>query len=157
MNLPALTGILAIILGMIYSIQAYNLPRATVGNPMAPVIFPLVLGIIMVIFGIILFVKESKKGMKAVDKKEDQKEGISSSSKLIIITCLSSIVYALLFERIGYVLSTFIFMGTILFSLNGKKKWKLNIIVAVCFSVGIYFIFLKLLSIPLPMMPVFDI
>lgn len=158
MNIGAITGLLAIIIGGIYSISAYNLPRATVGNPIAPILFPLGLGVTMFIFGIILFIKETKneRGL-AKEKRKNQKKSLSSSGKLVIITCLSSIIYALLFERIGYVLSTFLFMGLILFAINGKANWKTNVLVAVCFSVGIYFIFLKLLSIPLPALPVFDI
>ncbi|AZO94861.1 tripartite tricarboxylate transporter TctB family protein [Halocella sp. SP3-1] len=158
MNIRVISGLLAIIIGCIYSILAYNLPRATVGNPIAPILFPLGLGVTMLIFGIILFIKESKKERGLTEeKRKNQRKVILSSGKLVIITCLSSIIYALLFERIGYVLSTLLFMGLILFAINGKENWKINVLVAVCFSVGIYFIFLKLLGIPLPSLPVFDI
>lgn len=156
MNYPAITGIAAVILGAIYSIGAYLLPRASIGDPMAPVRYPLGLGIAMIIFGIILYLKEIKKG-PLVTKTNDKKEGISHSTKLITITCVAGVVYALLFEHIGYVLSTIIFMLSILFALNGKAKWKLNVLVAVIFSVGVYVIFVKLLAIPLPVIPILEI
>ncbi len=160
MNFQAMTGIAAVIIGIAYSIQAYHLPRATVGNPLAPMVFPLILGLLMLVCGIILLVKEGmkKKEVTADQEKEKAKpKGLTRSTKLIIFTCVSSVIYALLFERIGYVLSTLLFMSSILFALNGKEKWKTNIIVATCFSISIYVVFLKLLSISLPLMPILEI
>ena len=45
------------------------------------------------------------------------------------------------------------FMISMLIIVNGKKKWKVNIIIALAFSVGIYIIFSKLLGISLPQIP----
>lgn len=157
MNLPALTGIISIIFGVIYGIQAYNLPRANVGNPIAPILFPLLLSVFMIICGIVLFIKETGKKEAVKEKKQDAKKGMTHSTKLIIFTCVASLIYALVFEGLGYVLSTILFIGSILFVLNGKQNWKVNMVVAVCFSVGIYFIFMRLLAIPLPMLPILEI
>ncbi|MGE4283524.1 MAG: tripartite tricarboxylate transporter TctB family protein [Clostridia bacterium] len=157
MNLPALAGIITMLVGLVYSIQAYNLPRASVGNPVAPLYFPMGLGILMIIFGAILFIKESRKGGLVLKEKAETKKRMEPATKMIVVACISSIIYALIFEKVGYVLATIFFMSTMLFTLNGKKQWKTNMIVAVCFSIGIYVIFLKLLGIPLPMMPILEI
>ncbi len=150
-----MTGLISTAFGVIYSIMAYMLPDATIGNPMEPKIFPLMLGSGTTICGILLTVIEGRK--KQAVKETKKANGLSHDSKLIIYTCFVTLVYALLFERIGYVLSTIIFMNAMLFALNGKEKWKTNLIVAAAFSIGVYVIFLKLLAIPLPMMPILEI
>ncbi len=152
-----LTGLLSTALGIIYLVMSYMLPDATIGNPMEPKIFPLMLGIGVTICGILLILSESKKKTTAEEIKNEKNKGLSHDSKLIIYTCVVALVYALMFERIGYVLSTIIFMNAMLFVLNGKQKWKTNLIVSMAFSIGIYVIFLKLLAIPLPMMPILQI
>ena len=73
-------------------------------------------------------------------------------SGMIAYTCVSGVIYALLFEHAGFVISTYLFMMAML-SLTNKKKNVQNAIVAVVFSVGIYLIFTRALGIPLPKMP----
>ncbi len=50
-NLSALSGIVSIILGIVYIIQTLALPRASIGSPMSPLYFPLGLGVSMVVLG----------------------------------------------------------------------------------------------------------
>ncbi len=140
------------LIGIVYSIQSYQLPRAAVGNIMAPVYFPLGLGILMFIFGLVVFVQTLvKEGWK--DKNTEKQKGISYTTKLITYTSLISVIYALIFDKAGYVLSTIFFLGAILFVVNGKRQWKMNLIISISFSLGIYIIFSKLLGIILPQMP----
>ncbi|AET69874.1 Tripartite tricarboxylate transporter TctB family [Desulfosporosinus orientis DSM 765] len=160
MNINKLTGIIVTAVGVIYSVLAYTLPRASIGKPMDPIIFPLALGICMTLCGILMLATMGKekdaKESKAI--KKPSSKGISLDGKLIIFTCAMGILYGILFEPLGYVLSTIIFMGALLFAINdGLKKWKTNILVAIGFSVVIYVIFSYLLNIPLPMMPIFEI
>lgn len=153
-----LTGIVMAAIGIVYAVIAANFPDATIGSPNAPKIFPMALGILLAFCGILLILTEKgKKETTDAKPAEKVKFKISQDTKQIIFTCVAGIVYALLFNVIGYVLSTILFMGAMLFTLNGKEKWLINIIVAVAFSVGVYFIFLNLFGIPLPMMPILEI
>ncbi|MDK2809967.1 MAG: putative tricarboxylic transport rane protein [Petroclostridium sp.] len=153
MNTGSITGIVTIAFGVVYSILAYNMERSSIGNPLEPMMFPLILGICMIICGILLFVGEVRKKEQKKVEKDSAKKGLSYDTKLIIYTCAVSLIYAFLFEEIGYVLSTTLFMCAMLFALNGKEQWKTNIAVALGFSIGVYIVFMKFLSIPLPMMP----
>lgn len=104
----------------------------------------------MTLFGVVLLIKgliESKNQEAAKNKLS-----FSYTAKLITYTSIVSIIYALLFERIGYVLSTILFMGAILFVVN-QKQWKTNLIVSITFSLVIYTVFSKFLGISLPIMP----
>lgn len=154
MNRSVLTGIAAMILGSVYSYQSYQLPRATIGKEMAPLYFPLGLGLLMFIFGMILLIQAwSKGGMKRDSVDREKSIGFSYTAKLITFTSVISIIYALLFDVIGYVFSTILFLGAILFVINGKTQWKVNMIVSISFSLSIYIVFSKFLGIILPKMP----
>lgn len=164
MNLNRITGIVITAFGVIYTVLSYNLPRAVIGKPMDPVIFPLILGIGMTLCGILLLLEKGKQkegAPKVKEAKEAKKftlKGMTQDTKLIIFTCATGILYGLLFEPLGYVLSTIIFMGSLLFAVNdGIKKWKTNVLVAVGFSLCIYVLFYHFLGIPLPMMPFLEI
>lgn len=159
MNKSKLTGIITTTFGIVYTVLSLSLPKASVGNPIEPIIFPLICGVGMTLCGFLLLITERKKWADEEKKevKKEQKE-ISLDTKLIIFTCAMGILYGLLFDKIGYVLSTTLFIGSLLFALNdGLKKWKTNILVAIGFSVGIYVMFNYLLGIPLPMIPGLDI
>jgi putative tricarboxylic transport membrane protein len=64
------------------------------------------------------------------------------------------VLYVFLFERLGYLFSTFLFLVTVLFLFNGKGKWKSVLALAAGFSVGVYVLFGSVLNIQLPRMPV---
>ena len=154
MNRSALTGIIAMLLGVIYTYQAYHLPRATVGNVMAPVYFPLGLGVLMFIFGLSIFIQTwIKAGIMNASEKQEKKWALSYTAKLITFTSVISILYAILFDIIGYVFSTILFLGAMLFVINGVKQWKVNAIVSITFALSIYLVFSKLLGIYLPRIP----
>ncbi|GBF12486.1 tripartite tricarboxylate transporter TctB family protein [Tepidibacillus infernus] len=153
MNTTALTGIVSILIGIVYSIQSYQLPKATVGNAWAPIYFPLGLGVLMAIFGVVMLVQGLAKGKANNGEQKQGKMKMTYTAKLIAFTSVVSIIYALLFDRIGYVLSTIFFLGAILFVVNGVKQWKTNMIVSISFALGIYIVFSKFLGIILPKMP----
>lgn len=152
MNATALGGIISIILGIAYGAQALALPRATIGDPMAPIYFPMGLSVLLIILGAMLVLQEMKKG-KIFDINKIKGTKLSYTGKLIAYVCAVSVLYALLFERIGFVFSTFLFMEAILLAINGKKQWVTNTIVSACFSIGIYIVFAKLFGISLPITP----
>lgn len=153
MNLSALAGIFATILGILYTIQALILPEAAIGNPLAPKIFPIGVGLLMTLFGVILSVKEIRKlGLRT---KNSNDKGNNENLKLIVYISLTCILYGLIFNKLGYVISTIVFLELILLLFNGKKNWKTNTIISVCFSVFIYIVFSKFLGVTLPATPFF--
>lgn len=151
MTINVITGILSILIGVGYSYLAWTLPRATVGNPMAPSIFPLLLGAGMTLMGCILLIQENVHASKK--EKKTVSLTFTSYGKSIATVTLLCVLYAFLFERIGYLLSTFLFLGFILYMFNGKERWKSILGISLGFSVGVYILFGEVLSIQLPRMP----
>ncbi len=154
MTITFVTGIAAVVLGTAYTYQAFIMPRAPMGEPTAPMIFPAILGVFMTILGAVLIVQEEMK-RKETPKDEVRKVSLSLTvyGRSIAIVAFMCLIYVLLFERIGYVFSTFLFLATVLHFFNGLVKWKTTLVVSVSFSVGVYFIFSVLMGISLPTTP----
>ena len=154
MNYSALSGVVSVMIGIIYTAQAYMLPRAAIGKPLAPLVFPLGLGSLMILFGALQIIRSVRVGEFAgFGAMKGQKPTVSYSAKIIAFTCVVAIIYALLFQRIGYVFSTIFFLGSMLFAINGVARWKTNLAVAIVFSLSVYILFSKLLGLILPRMP----
>ena len=145
----ALVGFTALFLGIVYAIQAFNLPKAMIGNPWAPVYFPIGLGILMACLGLLQIVLEARKGLTNLEGVKRPKFQ-ASSLKLIFGAAALCILYALIFERLGFIISTLIFLGALLFLINGPKAWKLNSILTAGFTFGAWYMFVKLFQINLP-------
>mgnify|MGYP001123945697 CR=1 FL=1 len=153
-NWDSFTGLVSIAFGTIYGIATWNMPRAAFGNAMDPLYFPLGVAGVAVVIGIILFAKsnfsasiQALKNLLAEDtiKKKDRRR--------VLYTCLVGVGYALIFERLGYVISTFVFMFAMLTITSGWQRWLRSLIVALLFSCCIFFVFSTLLSVSLPPLP----
>jgi putative tricarboxylic transport membrane protein len=151
MTINVVTGILSVLIGVGYTYLAWTLPRATVGNPMAPSVFPLILGGGMTLMGILLLIQENARG----SNKEGRRVSFTLTlyGKSIAAVTLLCVLYAFFFERIGYLLSTFLFLVAVLYLFNGKERWKSILGISLGFSVGVYILFGEVLSIQLPRMP----
>lgn len=151
MTINLVSSIITIAVGLTYMIMAFNFPDATVGRPMEPKIFPIILGIALTILGFALLVDELKNSKNKESKeKETIKISFGNNGKKIAITVVNAIIYALLFNILGYVLSTIIFLEIELLIFGGLKSWKVSTIVSVLFSVIAFLIFNTLLGLYLP-------
>lgn len=149
MTINLVSSIITIAVGLTYMIMALNFPNATVGRPLEPKIFPVILGIAMTILGFTLLIDELIKNSKSKDK-ETIKLSFGNNGKKITITVINAIAYALLFNILGYVLSTIIFLEVELLIFGGLKSWKISTIVSVIFSIIAFLIFNTLLGLYLP-------
>ncbi|WP_010529789.1 tripartite tricarboxylate transporter TctB family protein [Lentibacillus jeotgali] len=137
-----------ITIGIVYLVLTFNLPRSRTGDPTAPLYFPLLIGGILVLFSIIYFVQEWR---KRDEKFEAFKALFVGRTPFIIVSTLIMIfVYTFLFERIGFLFSTIIFLTALLFIVNGRKPWIKNILISVLFSVVFWYAFSELLNVSLP-------
>ena len=151
MTINLVTSIITIAVGLTYMIMAFNFPDATIGRPMEPKIFPIMLGIVLTILGLALLIEELIKNSKNKDaNKETIKLSFGNNGKKIAITVINAIIYALLFNILGYILSTIIFLEIELLIFGGLKSWKISTIVSVIFSIIAFLIFNTLLGLYLP-------
>lgn len=140
--------IFLILLSCSFLIGSFNLPKANLGNPNGPLYFPIGLSVLLLIFSILYLFQE----LKTLDKENKKiKQMLSGRTpKLIGLTVLLGVGYSLIFEQLGFLFSTVLFLGALLFVVNGKQKWKANIIVTICFSFLSWYAFSVLLGVSLP-------
>jgi len=136
------------IIGVVFLIGSINLPKAKLGDPNGPLYFPMLICILLTILSLVYFFQEWKVRKKEIEEVKLLVQG--RTPKLIISTVVLILIYTFLFERIGFLFSTIIFLGGLLFTVNGKKRWLQNILVSVLFSFISWYGFAKLLQVSLP-------
>ena len=137
-------GIFGALLTAIYGFSTFSATGAGATFLSGTKIFPMMVIILTGVLSAVIFLQDhmgKEKGKKLdIDKK-------------VIVTIGKStaifVVYTLIFEHLGYILSTVVLLMGLLSILN-KGKLKQNIIISVAFSAIAYFVFSKLLAISLP-------
>ncbi len=149
----AVTGIVVTLMGVIYLVMSLLLPRASIGNAMDPLYFPMGLGVLLVLIGLLLFLKSDRTVIKlAIASMFVKSDKDREVSRMVFLTCVTAVLYGLLFEHLGFVIATFGFMMSVLLITNGKK-YLVNTLVAGIFSISIFALFNYALGIPLPGLP----
>ena len=149
----ALMGLVVAILGVIYLIFTMNLPNAAIGNANEPKYFPLLIAGILIIVGIVFVFKSGVSNIPiAMNNFKQSFIEDKDTNFMILLTCIGSVVYALVFRKLGFVFSTFFFLSLLLY-ITRKEKLIANTVVAAVFSMTIYLLFSKLLGVSLPPMP----
>lgn len=117
--------------------QAFDLP--------GPGFFPLVLGVLLAILGASLLIKPWVEGRKAKESKEKPPgvgtaEAVFWMNKRAFSVLVSLVIYSIVFERLGFLLSTFLFL-VLLFRGISSQRWTISLITAVSVSLVSYLIF----------------
>lgn len=136
-----------LLIGLLFVIESRSISQSAYGSSVGPNIFPLALGIILILLSIRLLFETMK--YKHVS---GTKESIQYVKFLIIF--ISAAVYAAVLEPVGYVISTFIFL-LIAFQTMERGKWISTILIAGAFSFGVYYFFAEFLGGSLPGFPEF--
>ena len=109
---------------------------------LSPYLFPLIISFFLLILSISIITQ----GLKdESEKKEKSKIDIKS----LLIFGLICILYLLVFNFLGFVLSTIILL-VLLMMLLGERRWWFILLVSVISSLVIYLLFAKYLSVMLP-------
>jgi putative tricarboxylic transport membrane protein len=139
------TSLAFLVIGVSFIYQSLSISTSAYGSNVGPNIFPFGLGIILVLLSLRLlyetfrYVQEGKK-----------KESLDYKRFLIIL--VSAILYAVFLERIGYVITTFLFL-LVGFQTMEKGKWISSLLISAAFSAGIYYVYVNILSGTLPGFP----
>ncbi len=137
-------GIFGALLAVIYGFSTINATGAGATFLSGTKIFPAMVIILTAVLSLVIFLQDY------LGKAEGKKLEIDKKVAVTIGKCtVIFIVYTLVFEHLGYILSTIVLLMGLLSILN-KGKLKQNLIISVAFSAIAYFIFSKLLAISLP-------
>lgn len=141
--------ILLILISIVYLILTFNLPESNVGNPTAAMNYPLLIGFALLILSIVYLFNEYKLSKKEKFDNYNVFKDKELAMKFLGVVGLC-LIYTLLFERVGFLISTSLFLLALLFLINGKEKWIVNIVVSLTFSFATWYSFSELLGVSLP-------
>ena len=139
------TSITFLLIGLLFVIESTKIANSAYGSSVGPKIFPLWLGIILILLSLRLLYETFKYKTEATSKEKLQ-------YKKFLIIFVSAVLYAFLLEKIGYVIATFAFL-LIAFQTMERGRIVQSLIIATVFSGGIYFLFVEVLGGSLPGFP----
>ena len=148
MTTNILTGIISIVLGLVYSITALRLPRMAMGDRLGPKIFPYFVGIVTIITGIALILQDRNPEKRSKKVDFGFKEHKNVWIKIGLFT-IAGIVFGLIIDGLGYMIATALFMFFVSMLIN-RGRLVQNTVIAVLFSVVTYFVFGVALKLSLP-------
>ncbi|RFB12552.1 tripartite tricarboxylate transporter TctB family protein [Bacillus sp. HNG] len=138
-------GILFLLIGLGFVIESRRIAESAYGSNVGPDIFPMGLGIVLILLSIRLLIETKGKAKESSKGKYEYKR--------FIIILISSILYGLLLETVGYVITTFVFL-VICFQAMEKGNWIKTSLISAGFSFGVYFLYVHVLNGSLPGFPV---
>ena len=109
---------------------------------LSPYLFPLIISFFLLILSISII-------MQGLKDESEKKEKSKIDIKSLLIFGLICILYLLVFNFLGFVLSTIILL-VLLIMLLGERRWWFILLVSVISSLIIYLLFAKYLSVMLP-------
>jgi putative tricarboxylic transport membrane protein len=148
-----ISGLFFLIVGVFFIINAGCLDLGTFSDP-GPGLIPLIPGILLSVLSAVLVFK-SYKSMKFQRQTGGRAAGPAGSLKwppVVIITLSTMLVFALVLESLGFVVSSFLMM-LFLFKFIGNNTWIRSVLGAVLSVGSCYLIFEVWLSVQFPMGP----
>lgn len=142
-----ISSIFWLIISVLILKATWGLPFGTLSRP-KPGFFPLIIGMISGLLSLILFVKSwlgKKEGGEDFRFFPERGGGMR-----ITLTLGTMLVFYLIFESVGFLLTTF-FLILVLIRFVEPHKWLYSIGVAILVSFGSYLLFKVLLKSDLPM------
>jgi putative tricarboxylic transport membrane protein len=134
--------ICTIVVAVVYLYATTLIPTIETGDPLGPKAYPRVLGVALLIAAGLLFL-EMRKDSKQEDKDQDKNQGEGRTLWVIAGVTAWSAGYYAVFEKLGYVLATTVYLLALMAWFH-RGKWLANGLTAVLFSALSYLMFLKL-------------
>ncbi|SES37016.1 tripartite tricarboxylate transporter TctB family protein [Psychrobacillus sp. OK032] len=140
-------GVAFLLIGILFLIESQKISDSAYGSSVGPKIFPMWLGIVLMALSIRLIYETFK-----YKTEESKKEKLQYKKFFIIFG--SAVLYAFFLEKIGYAVSTFLFL-LIAFQTMERGKVVYSVIISAAFSFGVYYLFSEVLGGSLPGFPLF--
>jgi putative tricarboxylic transport membrane protein len=132
--------------GALFMVESLRISKSAYGSTVGPNIFPLMLGLVLTLLSIKLLLETRRYADS--DKKKQTLE-----YKKFFVILIAVILYAALLETVGYVITTFLFLTVGFQTMEKGSLWK-SLLIAACFSLGVYALYVKLLQGTLPSWPI---
>jgi len=147
------SGFFFLIVGVFFVINASFLDLGTFSDP-GPGLIPLIPGILLSLLSAVLVLK-SYRGMKSQREQGHPATKPAESLKwqpVVVITLSAMLVFALVLESLGFVVSSFLMMF-FLFKFIGGQAWSRSLLGAVLSVGACYLVFKVWLAVQFPLGP----
>ena len=140
-----IAGCVFLIVGTFFVTASTGISRSSYGSNVVPNIFPLGLGAILVFLSIVVITKA--RGSQASPQAKPPRD-----YRRFALVLSATLTYILLFEPLGYVISTFLYL-TLVFQMMERKRLLTAILIAAFFSLAVYTVYVIVLQGVLPPLP----
>jgi len=139
-----------LVLAAAYAWATEQLPSLEIGDPLGPKAFPRLLTVGLVICAVVLLLEIIRGRKPAAPGAVSMSPGASRTGvfKIVAGVTVWTFLFFLAFEWLGYVLATSIYLLA-MFLYFHPGKWKTNVLTALGFAAGSYFMFVHLLGVNL--------
>lgn len=132
-----------LIAAAIYFYATTLIPSLEIGDPLGPKAFPRLLGVFLLIAAALLFVEMWKDGRAAAPGSPGTGAADWRLAWVVVAVTAWTAAYYAVFEKLGYIVATTIYLLALMAWFN-RGKWLANGLTSVLFSLGSYWMFLKL-------------
>ncbi|OES46448.1 tripartite tricarboxylate transporter TctB family protein [Domibacillus iocasae] len=139
-------SIVFILIGVLFMVESRKIAASSYGSNVGPDIFPIGLGLLLILLSIKLFIETTK-------MKKEEAKGEKPDYKRFLTIFAAAVLYVVLLEPLGYVITTFLFL-VVGFQVLEKGRWLKTILIAAGFSFGVYYLFVHVLQGSLPGFPI---
>ena len=139
--------VFTLVLAGVYFYATEQLPSLEIGDPLGPKAFPRLLTVGLLVTAVVLFLEimRAPKTAPAAPKTDAGRRG----SQIVVAAVVAwTFLYFLVFEPLGYVIATTIYLLALTAYFN-RGKWVANVLTSVLFCLGSYLMFTKLLGVTL--------
>jgi putative tricarboxylic transport membrane protein len=141
-----ITAVVFLLAGAFFVIQSRSFASASYGSGVGPDLFPMILGIALVLLSIRLF-------YETFHYQDEKRERENLDWKRFSIIVGSLLLYVVTLEIIGYVISTFLFLVISIQTME-RGNWLKTLLVSAGFSIGVYYLYVQILEGTLPPLPI---
>jgi putative tricarboxylic transport membrane protein len=139
------SSVIFALIGALFVVESRNIATSAYGSQVGPNLFPLGLGILLILLSVRLFFETTR-------TTDGKAQAAPLKHKRFLIMLVATTLYACFLEEIGYVIGTFLFLLTG-FRAMGSSSWWKSAVIALLFSVGVYYIYVHILQGTLPGLP----
>ncbi len=137
---------LLMVIGLVFCLFSVKVGLGRVKDP-GPGLIPFVSGCVLIGLSLCTMLFEAKPGGEKDGKARPDKIGVRLGLPVLVLICL--LIYALLMETLGFLMSTFFFL-TFLFKMSEKRSWKVALAASILTTASSYALFGYLLEVGLP-------
>jgi putative tricarboxylic transport membrane protein len=140
-----IAGSVFLVVGVFFIVGSMGITQSSYGSTVGPNVFPFGLGAILALLSIIVIYQARHRAGIAKEKREYDYTRFG-------LLLLATIVYIFVFEPLGYVISTFLYL-VFVFQVMERKKLFASIVIAALFACSVYYVYVAVFQGTLPPLP----